>query len=267
VILRRRRLAYSIVLVAACAFAVGGCANRAQVFEDQNRGGWFSQPLNLFSTPEWAKFNAPTPDLEERGPVAPDDLVSADGRCNPPVAKPAEPALAQVAAATPAKPETQADAPAPTPAPTLASSTVGTVAGDLGGEAAPLEAPAPPPNPPPAAAAPPPDRLEPAGLGGGSNLPPVLGGVALGMTECQVVRRAGQPSNVSIGANAKYGRSVTLAYLTGTWPGIYHFADGRLKEIDRAPDAAQPPSKAKKYRAKKKPIRAKTAKGEDVYVQ
>ena len=140
----------------------------------------------------------------------------------------------------------------------MATSTVGTLAGDLGGARAPI---APPPPP---AAAPPPDRLEPAGFGGG-DLPPVLGGVALGMTECQVVRRAGQPSNVSIGGGPRSGREVTITYLAGTWPGIYHFDSGRLKEVDRVPEAERPAAKTK--RVKKKPTRHKTANGQTVYVQ
>ena len=62
-----------------------------------------------------------------------------------------------------------------------------------------------------------------------------MGGIALGMTECEVVRRAGLPDNVNIGAGEKGERKVVLTYLSGTWPGIYTFDAGRLKVIDRAP--------------------------------
>jgi hypothetical protein len=100
---------------------------------------------------------------------------------------------------------------------------VGTVAGDLGTEtAAPVE-----------------QALAP-------------GGVALGMTECQVVAHAGQPGQVDIGAD-ETGRKVVLTYMSGPWPGIYTFSAGRLKVVDRV---AQPePPKP----AKKKPRSPKTA--------
>jgi len=216
--------------------------------------------MNLFSKPEWASFRETSKNFANSGPVAPEDLVSADGVCSAPVEHTAalsgdSGAAKVLAASEPAK---------PAPQPTMADSTVGTVAGDLGGEAAPLK-PSEAAPPSPASPAPPPDRLEPASGLGGNSLPPVLGGIALGMSECQVVRRAGRPGNVSIASGANGGRQVTISYPTGTWPGIYHFADGRLKEIDRAPEAAKPPPKVKKIR--KKATRAKTTKGEDVYVQ
>ena len=120
----------------------------------------------------------------------------------------------------------------------------------------------PPPAPMPVAAKPN-DRLERLQPEGGG-APPVLGGIALGMTECDAVRRAGQPSNVSIGAGDKGARKVVLTYLSGPWPGIYTFASGRLQEVDAAPAQEKP-----KIPPKKKPKRAapKTATTERVYVQ
>ncbi len=92
----------------------------------------------------------------------------------------------------------------------------------------------------------------------GENLAPggptVLGGIALGMSECQAVQRAGTPGNVSISGGDKGERSVVLTYVGGPWPGIYRFADGRLKVIDRAPAPPAPPKappKKKKAPAKK----------------
>ncbi len=83
--------------------------------------------------------------------------------------------------------------------------------------------------------------------------PLVPGGVALGMTECQVVSRAGQPGQVDIGANDSGERKVVLTYTSGPWPGIYTFSAGRLKVVDRV---AQPePTKP----ARKKPRNPKTA--------
>jgi hypothetical protein len=81
--------------------------------------------------------------------------------------------------------------------------------------------------------------------------PQVLGGIALGLTECQAVQRAGQPGNVNIGAGNRGERTVVLTYLTGPWPGIYHFADGRLKVIDRAPAPPEPPKAPPKKKTKK----------------
>ncbi len=67
-------------------------------------------------------------------------------------------------------------------------------------------------------------------------MPQVAGGIALGMTECQTVQRAGIPTNVAISAGDKGERTAVLTFLSGPWPGIYTFADGRLKVIDRAPE-------------------------------
>jgi hypothetical protein len=71
------------------------------------------------------------------------------------------------------------------------------------------------------------------------------GGVALGMTECQVVSHAGQPGQVDIGADETGGRKVVLTYMSGPWPGIYTFSAGRLKVVDRVaqPEPAKPVKK------------------------
>jgi hypothetical protein len=82
-----------------------------------------------------------------------------------------------------------------------------------------------------------------------------LGGIALGMTECQAVHRAGQPSNVAISASNSGARKVVLTYQTGTWPGIYTFDSGRLKTVERVPGQEKPKAAAKKKPAK----RAKSA--------
>jgi hypothetical protein len=81
---------------------------------------------------------------------------------------------------------------------------------------------------------------------------PLLGGVGLGMTECQVVRRAGPPSNVAISAGPGGDRVVVLTYLTGNFPGIYHFSSGRLKVAEKAPEPPKPEKPVRK-RAKPKP--------------
>jgi hypothetical protein len=87
------------------------------------------------------------------------------------------------------------------------------------------------------------------------NPPPALiqGGIALEMTECDVVRRAGAPDRFEFGTNERGDRSVTLTYVNGPRPGIYRFAAGRLATIERGPEPPAPakPVKAKKPAAKK----------------
>jgi hypothetical protein len=77
-------------------------------------------------------------------------------------------------------------------------------------------------------------------------------GIGLGMTECQVVGRAGAPENVEITANERGQRTVVLTYTRGTRPGIYRFVAGRLTVIERAPEAPAPPKPVKVKKAKKK---------------
>jgi hypothetical protein len=82
----------------------------------------------------------------------------------------------------------------------------------------------------------------------------VSGGIALQMTECDVVRRAGAPEQLQIGADERGERSVVITYVRGPRPGIYRFAAGRLASIERAPDApgakAAPKAKPSKKAAR-----------------
>ena len=68
------------------------------------------------------------------------------------------------------------------------------------------------------------------------------GGIALEMTECDVVRRAGAPDQIEFGTTDRGGRALTLTYTGGPRPGIYRFADGRVVSIERGPEPAAPPS-------------------------
>jgi hypothetical protein len=78
----------------------------------------------------------------------------------------------------------------------------------------------------------------------------LLGGaVALGMSECDVVFRAGQPGAVQIGKNPNGDRTAVLTYQTGPRPGIYRFEHGALVEMDRAAEPA-PQQTVKKKSAK-----------------
>jgi hypothetical protein len=83
--------------------------------------------------------------------------------------------------------------------------------------------------------------------------PSLLGGaVELGMTECEVVYRAGAPSSVQLGANANGYRTAQLTFDSGPRAGIYHFESGRLMDMDELPTAAAPVPKMVKRVAKKK---------------
>ena len=81
------------------------------------------------------------------------------------------------------------------------------------------------------------------------------GGVAIGMSECEVVQRLGQPNNVNLGQSPNGSRSVVLSYSGGSRPGVYRFEAGRLSEMDRVeqPVQAEQKAPAKKKIVKKKP--------------
>ncbi len=84
---------------------------------------------------------------------------------------------------------------------------------------------------------------------------PFGAGVALGMSECEVVSRLGQPTAVNIGRNPNGLRSVALTFKGGPRPGLYRFEDGRLSGMDRVELPPSPPLQQpqKKKTAKKKP--------------
>jgi hypothetical protein len=228
-IVLRARVVTRIALVCAAALAVAACKNSAQIFESNNDGGWFSKPMDVFATPDWARPTGSSKpvSLGPSGPVAAEELVGVDGRCGVPVVE-----AAPVAEAAPAA------APADRP--------VGSMAGDLANAPMPAATPA---SVNPNAALP----DQPPGA------PQIMGGVALGMSECDVVRRAGLTGNVNIGAGEKGDRKVVLTYLSGTWPGIYTFNEGRLREVARAPVPETPVKPPVKKKNAKKPVKPKTA--------
>jgi len=81
------------------------------------------------------------------------------------------------------------------------------------------------------------------------------GGVALGMSECEVISHLGQPNAFNVGANPNGTRSVVLTYNVGVRPGVYRFNSGRLAEMDRV-EAPPPPAPEKKVaKTKKKPAK------------
>jgi hypothetical protein len=75
---------------------------------------------------------------------------------------------------------------------------------------------------------------------GGAVAPVGNGVVALGHTECDVVRGAGVPENVSLSANERGDRVAVLTYTRGGRPGVYTFTAGRLSMVERAPEPVAP---------------------------
>jgi len=204
-----RRVLLNFACAAPLAAAAAGCSG--SVTDGIKSGDWFAKPMTIVTRADGsdAAVNKNF-DLAPRGPVAPEDLVGADGRCS----------AAIVAEAPQAAPQPPAE-----PA-------VGSMAGDLAGAPMPAGAPVS------------------ADIDPGA--PQVFGGIALAMSECDVVRRAGTPANVSIGAGDNNERRVVLTYLAPPWPGIYTFSSGRLKEIAAAPVQPKPAKPA----PKKKPVAA-----------
>lgn len=83
---------------------------------------------------------------------------------------------------------------------------------------------------------------------------PAQRGVALEMTECEVVRNMGRPQSIEIG-DAGGTRITTMTYTSGEHAGIYRFHRGRLVAIERGAEPPPPPPVAAKKPAKpaKKP--------------
>jgi hypothetical protein len=82
--------------------------------------------------------------------------------------------------------------------------------------------------------------------------PPAVGGtVALGHTECDVVRGIGAPNSVNISNNARGQRVAVVNWSQGARAGIYTFTAGRLTSVERGPEEEAPP-KVAKPKAKKK---------------
>jgi hypothetical protein len=77
------------------------------------------------------------------------------------------------------------------------------------------------------------------------------GTVALGHTECDVVRGVGAPDNVNISNDPRGDRMTVINYLRGPRAGIYTFTAGRLTSIERGTEPVAEPKAAKPK--KKKP--------------
>jgi len=77
-----------------------------------------------------------------------------------------------------------------------------------------------------------------------------MGTVALGHTECDVVRGIGAPAGVNLSNNERGDRVSVVTYSQGQRAGIYTFTAGRLTSIERGPEPLPTVAKSK---AKKKP--------------
>ena len=93
-------------------------------------------------------------------------------------------------------------------------------------------------------------------LAGQGALPTVQGGIALAMTECQVVQRTGFPERVDIGAEGTT-RVTTVTVTNGPSPGLFRFRGGRLVSIERVdvPAQARPAKSPKAKKSSQAPIR------------
>ena len=80
-------------------------------------------------------------------------------------------------------------------------------------------------------------------------MPAVSGGIALAMTECQVVQRIGAPDRVEIGAEGT-DRVATIIVTQGHSPGLYRFRSGRLISIEHI-DVPSPARSSRSPKAKK----------------
>ena len=76
--------------------------------------------------------------------------------------------------------------------------------------------------------------------------------MALGHTECDVVRGIGAPDSVNLSNGPRGGRLAVVTWSRGPRAGIYTFSGGRLSSIERGPEPVAPPKVAKKP-PKKKP--------------
>lgn len=81
--------------------------------------------------------------------------------------------------------------------------------------------------------------------------PPTGGTVALGHTECDVVRGIGAPDSVNLSNNPRGERVAVVSWSRGPRAGMYTFTAGRLSSVERGPEV-EAPAKMAKPKAKKK---------------
>jgi hypothetical protein len=79
----------------------------------------------------------------------------------------------------------------------------------------------------------------------GAPPPTTSGSVALGHTECDVVRGIGAPDSVNLSNNPRGDRVAVVTYSRGQRAGIYTFTAGRLSSIERGPEPVAQPKAAR----------------------
>ena len=85
----------------------------------------------------------------------------------------------------------------------------------------------------------------------GAPLPqPTGGSVALGHTECDVVRGIGAPDSVNLSNGPGGERVAVVTWSRGARAGIYMFTAGRLSSVERGPDPVPEPKAAKPKKKK-----------------
>ncbi len=89
--------------------------------------------------------------------------------------------------------------------------------------------------------------------GGATTAPARAGAVALGHTECDVVRGIGAPDSVNISQNQHGERVAVVNFSQGQRAGIYTFTGGRLTSVERAAEPAVDPKAAKPKKKKSAP--------------
>jgi hypothetical protein len=207
-----------LLLPAMLAVALGGCSSISDVSLGDLNPLKKADPIRSEDYNYFYRSGAVSV-----GPVAAADLVGPDGRCG------SSPVFAPGPA--PAAAEPVAQSPASAPINPRSNQALYFTAGPETGR--------------PAGAAP-------------SALPPQVRtgptGIALQMTECQVVAVAGYTDRVEISGGLGGQRLVTLTYLSGERPGIYRFVNGRLNTMERVEAPAQP-KKATKTAKKPAPAR------------
>ncbi|WP_233286527.1 MULTISPECIES: hypothetical protein [Bradyrhizobium] len=102
-----------------------------------------------------------------------------------------------------------------------------------------------------------PGMAPPAGAAGANALAdgapppqPSGGSVALGHTECDVVRGIGAPDSVNLSNGPGGDRVAVVTWSRGARAGIYTFTAGRLTSVERGPDPVPEPKAAKPKKKK-----------------
>jgi hypothetical protein len=204
----------------AVSAVLSGCANA----DLESKDAWFQKAPDFFGRNSGYTFSELQESRQTR-PITANDLVDANGACAAPPATPQT-------SASPAPPQSAAGAPQ---------------AQAVANPATPAAA-ANPTQPQAAAGVPPSPAADNAAAAGAPEADSLLGGgIALGMSECEVVYRAGSPTSVQIGRNPNGDRTAALTFNAGPRPGIYRFEGGRLADMDRV---EAPPEVAKKKAVK-----------------